>query len=224
MWKTILGEFSKTVFLEMVQVVVALLLVVILLFAGLLFSHIVKVAAIRVLKTLRFDELVSRTPLAGILERAGIGYSLSEITGIICYWSGLLVSIGVILNATGLTIATNLIDKIIFYIPNIIIALFILVFGMFGASLLRNTVRTIAVNSGIKKADVLGRTTEVIIVVFVSIMALEQLKINVKILETTIGIMLGSAGLAFAIAFGLGSREIIRKFIMELMEKISTPR
>lgn len=223
MWKTFLGEVSKTVFMEMAQVAVALLLVIILLIAGLCLSHIIKVVAIRALKGLRFDEIFSRTPLARVLEKSGMRYSLSETMGTLCYWIGLLVSLGVILNATGLTIAAELINKIILYIPNAIVAVAILILGILGASILNSLITTIALNSGIKNARILGRAAETAIIIFVSIMALEQLKIKVMILETTVGIILASAGLAFAIALGLGCKDVAGKAIIRLIEKISRP-
>lgn len=223
MWKIILDEVSKTILVQMVQVVVAVLFLVILLFAGLFFSHLIKASVIKTLKTLRLEEFFSKILLAKLLERAGIKYSATEMIGMFFYWIGLFISLAVILNAAGLTIAADLVNKIILYIPNAIVALFILIIGMFGASLLKNIVRTLTANAGIGMADVLGKAAEIIVIIFVSVMALEQLKINIRILETAIGIILSSAGLAIAIAFGLGCKDLVGKIIVGIIEKISNP-
>lgn len=223
MWKTILGEVSRAIFTQMAEVIIAMFLLIGLLFAGLVFSYLVKAGVIGALKVLRFEKVFLKVMPARILERTGIKFSATEAIGTIFYWIGLLISLSVILNATGLTMAADLVNKVILYTPNAIAAIFILVFGTLGASFLNNIIRVLAANAGIDKANALGKISEVIAVIFVSVMVLEQLKINVKILETAIGIMLGSAGLAMAVAFGLGCKDIIGKFIAGIVEKTSNP-
>lgn len=203
----------------MAQVMVAVFLIIILFFAGLLFSCLLKRFVIRILKTLRLEDFLLRVVPSMAKKTAGVKYSFTEITGIIFYWIGLLISLTVILNATGLNIAAELINKIILYIPNAIVAVFILILGTFIASSLGNVVRIVAANAKIDKAEWLGKISRLVVIILASIMALEQLKIDIKILETAIGIMLGSIGLAFAIAVGLGCKEFIKNFIVRIIDR-----
>jgi hypothetical protein len=132
----------------------------------------------------------------------------------------ILVTFVVAVNAIGLTIAADLLNKIILYVPNIIAAIFILILGMFVATILRNIVRTTAVNAGITQVNLLSKVIEVVVIIFTIAIALEQLNIGAKIIELTISILLGSIGLAVALAFGLGCKEAAGRSISELIEKL----
>ena len=124
------------------------------------------------------------------------------------------------INAVGLTIAADLLNRIVLYIPNIIAAIFILILGMFVATLLSSIVQTAASNAGLSQAKILGKVVEVVVMVFAIAMTLEQLNIGGKIIELTITILVGSLGLGLALAFGLGCKDIAARFIGDSIEKL----
>jgi uncharacterized protein YacL len=119
-----------------------------------------------------------------------------------------------------LTVAADLLQRIVLFVPNIIAAVFILIVGMFAAVLLRNIVRVAASNAGIAQANMFGNITEVVIMVFVAAVALEQLQIGSRIIDLMISIILGSFGLGFALAFGLGCKDIIGKSVGDFLSKL----
>jgi len=199
---------------------VNLLLVLIILVIGWLVSKFIKTAITSVLRALRLDDLSDRIELDALLAKGGIKSSLSELIGVIFYWLSLLVTFIVALNTVGLTFAPKMLDGIVGYIPNIIAAIFILVLAMFVATLLRNIIQTTANNAGVAKANLLAKIVEVAVIVFAVIIALEQLNIASKIIELTVSILLGSLGLAVALAFGLGCKEIAGKALGDLIDKI----
>lgn len=215
----ILLEPAKTVLAQIGQFFVNILLVVIILLIGWLLSKLVKTVVVRVLRALRVDELSERVKLDSILAKGGIKYSLSELIGVICYWLALLVTFMVAINAIGLTIAADLLNKVVLYIPNIIAAIFILILGMFVATFLSNIVQTAAANAGISQTKLLSKLTEVVIIAFAIFVALEQLRIGIKITEITLSIALGSIGLGVALAFGLGCKDIVAKIISDFIDK-----
>jgi hypothetical protein len=219
-WQVILLEPARTVLAQIGQFLVNVLLVIIILIIGWLISKLIKAVVTRVLRAVRVDTLSERIELDSILAKGGITYSLSELIGVICYWLSILVTFVVAVNAIGLTIAADLLNKIILYVPNIIAAIFILILGMFVATILRNIVRTTAVNAGITQVNLLSKVIEVVVIIFTIAIALEQLNIGAKIIELTISILLGSIGLAVALAFGLGCKEAAGRSISELIEKL----
>ena len=119
-----------------------------------------------------------------------------------------------------MTVAADLLQKIVLFVPNIIAAVFILIVGMFAAVLLRNIVRVSASTAGITQANLFGNIAEVVIMVFAAAIALEQLQIGVRIIDLTISIILGSFGLGFALAFGLGCKDIIGKAVGDFLSKL----
>jgi hypothetical protein len=140
--------------------------------------------------------------------------------GVGCYWLTLLVTFMVAVNAVGLTVTADLLQKVVGYIPNVVCALFILILGMFVATLLRNIVQAAASNSGVSQGKLLGKVVEGIVIAFAVFVGLEQLKIGLRLTHLTLAIILGSIGLALALAFGLGCKDIAAKYMDDLIDKL----
>ncbi len=218
--QAVLVEPAKSMLSQVGGFLVNVLLVLVILLIGWIISKLIQTLVTKVLRTVKLDTLSDKIELDSLLAKGGIKYSLSELIGVICYWLVLLVTFVVAINAVGLTIAAALLDKVVLYIPNVIAAIFILILGMFVATLLSNIVQATSNNAGIAQSSLLGKVAEVIVMIFAIAMALEQLNIGAKVIELTISIVLGSIGLAAAIAFGLGCKEQAGKSMAELMDKI----
>jgi len=219
-WQVVLLEPARSVLTQISQFMVNVLLVIVILIIGWLISKVFKAVVSRALKTIKIDTLSSRIELDKILSKGGITYSLSDLVGIICYWLGLLVTFMVAINAIGLTIAAELLNKVVLYIPNVIAGIFILIIGMFAATALKNIVKTAANNAGLSQGKLLGQVVEVVVMIFTVFVGLEQLNIGIRVTELTIAIILGSFGLGLALAFGLGCKDVAGRFVSELVEKL----
>lgn len=223
-WQAVLLEPARGILSQIGQFLINVLLVVVILIVGWMISKLIKRIVTTVLRGIKLDALSDRIALDDLLAKGGIKYSLSELIGVICYWLALLVTFVVAINAVGLTVAADLLNRVVLYIPNIIAAIFILILGMFVATILRNIVQTAANNAGLSQVNLLSKIVEVVVIIFTIAIALEQLNIGAKIIELTISILLGSLGLGFAIAIGLGCKDIVGKSVAELLEKIKSKR
>ncbi|MBF0504396.1 MAG: hypothetical protein HQL14_04755 [Candidatus Omnitrophica bacterium] len=197
-----------------------LLVLVIIIIGWLISEYVIKTGVTKLLKLLKLDDLSHKIELDSILSKGGISIGLSELIGNICYWLSLLITFVIALNAVGLTVVAELLQKVVLFIPNIIAAVFILVVGMFASVLIRNIVRTSANNAGISHSNVMSNICEIVIMVFAVAIALEQLQIGVRIIDLTISIILGSFGLGFALALGLGCKDIVGKAVAEFLTKL----
>lgn len=219
-WQVVLLEPARSVLAQISQFMVNALLVIIILIIGWLLSKVVKAVVSKVLKALKMDDISDRIELDKLLSKGGINYSFSDLVGVICYWLGLLITFMVAINAIGLTIAADLLTKVVLYIPHVIAAMFILILGMFAATLMKNIVQTAANNAGLSQSKLLAQVVETIVIAFAVFVGIEQLGIGIHITELTISIVLGSVGLGLALAFGLGCKDIAGKFVAELTEKL----
>jgi hypothetical protein len=213
-------EPARTVLAQISQFIVNALLVIVILLIGWLLSKAIRFVVSKALKTAKINELSRRIELDRLLSKGGITYTLSDLIGAICYWLGLLITFMVAVNSIGLTVAADLLNKVVLYIPNVIAALFILILGMFVSTLLKNIVQTAANNAGLNQGRLLAQIVETVVIAFAVFVGLEQLQIGIRITDITISILLGSLGLGLALAFGLGCREIAGKFVAELIEKL----
>ncbi len=219
-WQVVLLEPARIVLAQVSLFLVNALLVIIILIIGWLLSKAVKVIVSKALKAAKFDQISDKIELDKLLSKGGISYSLSDLVSVICYWIGILITFMVAVNAVGLTIAADLLNKVVLYIPNVVAALFILILGMFAATVLKNVINTAVNNAGLSHGKILSRIVETIVIVFAVFVGLEQLQIGIRITELTISIVLGSLGLGLALAFGLGCRDIAGKAVSELVEKL----
>jgi len=219
-WQAVLLEPAKVVLSQIGRFFMDVLLVIVILIIGWLLSKLVRTVVTKALKAVRLDALSERIELKDLLEKGGVPYTLSDLVGVIFYWLGLLVTFVVAVNAIGLTVAADLLNRVVLYVPNIIAAIFILILGMFAATFLKNVVQTAANNAGLSQVKVLGKIIEVVVMIFVIAIALEQLNIGAQIIQLAVSIILASLGLALALAFGLGCKDIAGRFLSELLEKL----
>ncbi|MDD5255460.1 MAG: hypothetical protein PHR11_05345 [Candidatus Omnitrophica bacterium] len=219
-WQVVLMEPAKVVLSQIGRFLMDVLLVVVILIIGWLLAKVVRTVVTKALKAVRLDTLSERIELKDLLDKGGIHYTLSDLIGVVIYWLGLLVTFVVAVNAIGLTVAADLLNRVILYVPNIVAAIFILILGMFAATFLKNIVQTAANNAGLSQVKVLGKLIEVVVMIFVIAIALEQLNIGARIIELAISIILASLGLALALSFGLGCKDIAGRFLSDLLDKL----
>lgn len=220
-WQVVLLEPARTVLAQIGQFLVNVLLVFIILIIGWVISKLIKTIVTKALKAVKIVDLLSeRSGLDDLLDKGGITYKLSDLIGVIAYWLAILVTFMVALNAMQLTIAADLLNRIVLYIPNIIAAMFILILGMFIATFLRNVVQATANNIGLVQSKLLSKAVEIIVILFAIFVAMEQLKIGIRITELTLSIILGSIGLGLALSFGLGCRDLAGKVIEDFVDKL----
>lgn len=223
-WGLVFLEPAKAIIYNIGDFLGKFLMVLFILLVGWLIAKVVKSLVTKAFKSLKLDLLSEKINLHNLLTKGGIKYTLSELIGIICYWLILLVTFVIAINSINLLIAAELLNRIILYIPNIIAAIFILVLGMFFATLLKNTVNTAATNAGVSQAGFLSNLVEIVVIVFTLMIALEQLNIGARIIELMISIILASFGLGFALAFGLGCRDQAGRFVADLVEKMKAKK
>ncbi|OGX00799.1 MAG: hypothetical protein A2062_07345 [Omnitrophica WOR_2 bacterium GWA2_44_7] len=145
--------------------------------------------------------------------------------GVLTYWVVMLISLVIAMSAVNLNQqAAGLLNTIVLYIPRVISAIFILVLGLFFASFVNSSVQTAAANTGIEQSTLFGHLAQAIIVVFAIDISLRQLQIDIGGIEHAFVIILGSVGLAFALAFGLGCRDIAAKLTQEFLNKLKAKK
>ena len=212
---------AQTVLAQVGQFVANLFLVLFLLLVGWLISkYVVKVGVTKILQLIKLDDFSHKIELDNILSKGGISASFAELLGEMCYWIAVLTTFVVAFNAVGLSVAADLLQRVVLYVPNIMAAIFILIVGMFVSAILKNVVSTAASNAGISQVHFLSRISEIVVMVFAVAIAMEQLQIGARIVELTISIVLASIGLGFALAFGLGCKDYVGKSVEDFMRKL----
>ena len=190
---------------------------IVILIIGWLIAKLIETVIVKILKAVRLDAASDKAGIANVLARGDIKISLSELIGALVYWVVILIVIATALGTLNLTVASDMVARLIEYIPNILAAIFILVVGAFVADFVTTIVRTTAGNAGIKRAGVLAKIVKTIIMIFAVVIAIEQLKIASTVIVLAVNIVLISIGVGIALAFGLGCKDIAGKFVQDIV-------
>ncbi len=196
-----------------------LLAALLLLFIGWLFANLVRTGVTKLLDVLRFDSLAEKTGIEAFLKQGNLELSLSRLLAKLAYWVVIFIVVVTVANSLGLHIVADLFNKIVLYIPNIIVAILVLVFGILVARFINRMVFAYLNNIGVQGALTISTLSEYAVIIFVVFVALEQLQIGTSLLTAAFQIGFGAVGLAFALAFGLGGREWAAGVIRKMTEK-----
>jgi hypothetical protein len=124
----------------------------------------------------------------------------------VTYWAIFLFAVSIAVSYLGIPALSQMIEGVYDYIPNVIAA--ILIFLVAGT--VSGAVATLVANAmgDTPTGKAIGTAVPVVIMSIATFMILNQLKIAPAIVTITYATLLGSAGLAMALAFGLGGRDV----------------
>ena len=207
MWESTLLRSLRNTAGEIGAVLPDLGLAILLLIAGWLVARIVRRLAIRTMRMLQIDQLAERSGIDDFLVRGGVEATTVTLLAGLLYWLILAVVFIVLLEALGLQTADLLLARLSAFIPNLILAIGILVFGSLLARVIGGLVFSYLSNIGSAAAEPIGALARYALLVFVLFMAAEQLAIQTAVLVSAFQIAFAAVCLAAALAFGLGGRE-----------------
>jgi small-conductance mechanosensitive channel len=180
---------------------------------GLIVAKLIEVALRTMLVRIRFDSLAERAGVKRALMRIGLRQQLSLLLPKLAYSMVVVLIAKTASDAFGLIAISNAIGAFFSYLPNILAALLLLVLGTTLGQFTGTMVTQAAESSGLESASALGRIVSALIIFLVSMMAIGQLKIDTAMVRIVTSILLGAGALAFGIAFGLGTRDIVRNLV-----------
>jgi flagellar biosynthesis protein FliQ len=192
-----------------------LLLALLILIAGWLVAKAMRFAIIKGLRAVNFHVVTERAGLDGFLRDGGIESDTTEILGVLVYWLVILGALVVGFNTLGLAYVTDLLGRVILFVPKVMVALLILAFGAYFARFIGNAITAYCRNIHIQDADLLGKLAQYAIVTFVVLIALDQVNIGGDIVRQSFLIVLAGLVFALALAFGLGGKD----WAAELLER-----
>ena len=182
----------------------------VLLAGALLVAKLIEKMLRYMLTKVRFDTLVGKVGVDGALHRLGIRQELTHLLPRLAYFLVLLLLARTFVDAMGLVAISSAIGTFFAYLPNIISALLLLILGSAVGQFAGKTVAQSAESSGIEFAPALGKMVSGLILFVCAMMAIAQLKIDTDIVRIVTSFVLGGGALAFGLAFGLGTRDIVR--------------
>jgi len=172
---------------------------------GWLLAKAFRFSVVKALRALNFHILTERAGIDGFLK-AGGEKDTTDWIGTIGYLLVLLASLIIAFNSLGLTQVTDLLGRVLLFVPRVLVALLVVVFGGYFARFVALAVQRYFRAAGISDADILGRIARYAVMTFVLLLAIDHLDIGGGLIQKTFLILLAGVVFALALAFGLGGR------------------
>ena len=180
-----------------------LLLAIVVLIIGWLVAKLVRFAIVKALHAITFNVVTEKAGIDRFLSQGGADIDTIRVLGGLFYWLVILAALMVAFNSLDLAYVTDLIGRIVLYVPRVMVAVVILVFGAYFARFIATALATYLRNIGAREAGLMGRFALYAIMAFVIMIALDQIGLGDIIRETFL-VIVAAVALAFALAFGIG--------------------
>ncbi len=185
---------------------------VLVLIIGWVVAGILAAIVVRLAWAIHVDTVADRVGANSFLSRSGTKLKTSDVFGEVVKWVIRLVFVEMAAEQLGMPQVSQIINAILAFIPNIIVAAIILGIGAFFGQLLGGLVRGSASEAGLGNANLLGRLTSGAVLAFAIIAALNELNIAPVVVNTLYIGLVAAVSLALGLAFGLGGRDTAARY------------
>ena len=196
---SILMEPARGILHEIGAFLPRLLVAVLVIIGGWLVAKFARFAVTRALRAINF--------LDGFLRQGGVTGDTTTIFGWLVYWLVILAALLIAFNGLGLTYITDLLGRVVWFVPKVFVALLVIAFGSYFARFIGDTVTTYCRNIKLQDAAFFGKLAQYAIMVFVILIALDQINVGGDIVRQSFLVILGGVVFALALAFGLGGKD-----------------
>ncbi len=196
-----------------------LLAMLFILLVGIIVARIVRFILLMLLKAVNFDSWSDRMGITSVMRKGDLWAKPSAAVSAFVFWLLIIVAFMAGLDALQVNAINGLISQFVLYLPRVLTAVLILVFGYILTGFIARAVLIAAVNRGFYFARVLAEGIRLLFVLLFVAMALEQLQVAPNIVVAAFSIVFGGIVLALAIAFGVGGIDSARRIIEKEREK-----
>lgn len=179
---------------------------------------------IKLLQILQIEPFAEKVGLSEVLKKVGATLSPIELLAELVKWFIVLVFLSPAVDILGLSQVTAILNNVLLYIPNVLVAVLIVMFGAIFADLTAQFVKGTAAAVGSSTANFLAVLTQYSIVLFAALAALTQLGIAQQLLATLFTGFVAMLAIAGGLAFGLGGKDTAAEILEELKRSLREKR
>lgn len=167
----------------------------------------------RILRFSRVELINSKINENELFNSANFKVDLSKILLNFLKWFLILVLIILGADLFDLQKVSLEVGKLINFLPTLFSVLLILFVGIYLASYFKNSLKKILSSFNIGGANAISSILFYICLIVTTIIALNHLGVNTDIITNNLTIILGAALVAFTLALGLGSRDVVQRLL-----------
>ncbi|MBI4098708.1 MAG: hypothetical protein HY437_01585 [Candidatus Magasanikbacteria bacterium] len=218
--ETVTSSF-ETLFAGFIAVFPALLAAFLVLVIGWAISALVGGVVARLINLLWIEKLIERLRIKDAFGHMGLKLNFGGLIGWLVKWFLIVVFFIAASDILGLTQITEFLNEVVVYIPNVVIAVVVLLLGVIIGAFAGEVVEKAVKASGVHSGELVGGVAKWAIVVFAFMAALVQLGIAADMIKTLFTGFVGMLALAGGLAFGLGGREHAESVLASLKHDLT---
>jgi len=217
-WTALVVGSLQGLWLGFVGVIGNIIGALIVLIIGLIVAAGLGTLVERIVAFIRLDKALTSLGIQEYFNRAGVSLNSGRFFGRLVYWFFVVVFLLAASDILGFYSLSTFLKETLLYVPNIIVAILILLAAFVVANFLRRLVRASVKSANLHSAKFLGTVTWWAIVLFGFLTALSQLGIAVSIINSLVTGFVAMLALAGGIAFGLGGKDYAGHLIGKLRD------
>lgn len=196
----------------------ALVGAIIVLIIGWIISGFLAKLIVKALNMIGFERAVQNSGISDFIRRSGTKWTTSQMIGEMIKWFIRLIFIQAAANILRMPQLTTIINSIVLFIPNLVVALVIVVIGSLIAKFLSGAVRASVSEMGVGSPNLLATLTQYAVIGFAVIAAANQIGVAAVVVNTLFIGFVAAIALAVGLALGLGGREVGAQITQSLYE------
>ena len=208
-WKDIAMESLSKMWLEITDIFPNIIGTVIVLFVGWLITKLVVKIIKKALKLAKVNKLDDAINEIEIVEGKKLNFDTVKVVSNFVKWVMYIMLLIMASDIMNLTMISEQISNLLGYLPQLFAALVIFTVGLILANVIKKGLKSFFESMDLSGAKIISQVVFFIILIFVSITALNQAGVNTEIITKNLTLILGAFLLAFALAFGFGAQKVV---------------
>ena len=189
---------------------------VVILVIGWFVASLIAKGVAMLLRAVKFNDLAQRAGMTDFMQKMGVHTDAAGLIANIAKWFIRLIALVVAFDALGLPAVSDVLRQLLLWLPNLVVAMVVLVVAGLLATALGKIVRGATAQAGFNNPDTLATVAKVAVWGFAIVVALNQIGIAATLVNTLLMATVGALALAFGLAFGLGGRDEAARILSEL--------
>ncbi len=190
-----------------------------ILIIGYIIAKVVSKIVLRILDTIKIDVVADKLHEIEIVDKSNVKIVPSKILSKLTYYVILFIFLIASADFLGMEVVSELISSIVAYLPKVLSAAVVLAVGIFIADMIKQGVRSACQAINMPAASVVSSLVFYFILINVLMMAMNQAEINTEFLKSNLSLILGGIIFAFALGYGIASKEMMANILGGLYSK-----
>lgn len=212
-WGDVFTQSLQSVWYGVAGFVPNLVVALIIFAIGWVLAALVERLVDSILKALKLDSALKSAGLEDVVKRAGHNLNSGMFVGVLCKWFVIVVFLMAAFDVLGLQQANLFLREVVNYLPQVIVAVLILLIAAMVATAMQKVVVASAKAGHFHVAELGGRVTKWAIWIVGIVSALQTLGVARGMIDTIVTAVFAGGALAFGLAFGLGGKEVASRVI-----------